>query len=95
VLELTRFATLETERRLVTWARRVSPAAIRRKGDVAARPSLDDTKDDQRARYLRWWWFEDGRRLALEGELPAEQGAVVAEGTRSRGGTPPRHRRRR
>jgi hypothetical protein len=79
VAELTRFATPETEKKLITWARRVSPAAIRRRGDVATRPSLEDTKDVERSRYLRWWWFEDGRRLGLEGELPAEQGAVVAK----------------
>jgi hypothetical protein len=32
----------------------------------------------ERDRYLRWKYFDDGRRFALEGELPAADGAVVS-----------------
>jgi hypothetical protein len=28
---------------------------------------------------LRYWWFDDGRRLGLEGSFGADQGAVVAK----------------
>jgi len=45
VVELTRFATPETEARLIAWAQRVSCAAIRRRGDLAARHSIEDTRD--------------------------------------------------
>jgi hypothetical protein len=28
---------------------------------------------------VRYWWFDDGRRFGLEGEFPADQGAVIAK----------------
>jgi hypothetical protein len=76
VLELCRFATPEDEARLVTWAKRVTVASIRRKAD-AHQLQLQDVVEADRARYLRYWWFDDGTRLGLEGSLPADQGAVV------------------
>ena len=27
---------------------------------------------------MTWWWFDEGRRFGLQGELPAAEGAVVA-----------------
>ena len=45
VLELCRFATPETEGRLLAWAGGVSCAAIRRKGDLAASGSIEETVD--------------------------------------------------
>ena len=78
VVELCRFATPETERRLITWARRVTVAGIRHRADLESRASLDDVVEADRTRYLSYWWFDDGRRLGLEGSLPAAQGAVVA-----------------
>jgi Domain of unknown function (DUF222) len=78
VVELTRFATFESEAGLITWARYVSCAAIRRKADVAVRRSLEEDRQSDRGRFLNWWYVDDGRRLGLEGELPAAQGAVVA-----------------
>ncbi|MBA2312116.1 MAG: DUF222 domain-containing protein, partial [Actinobacteria bacterium] len=77
-LELCRFATPGTERKLLIWARRVSVAAIRRKADLEARPSRQDTVEADKTRFLHYWWFDDGRRLGLEGSLPADQGSVVA-----------------
>ena len=74
-MELTRFATPETEGSLIPWAERVSSGCIRRKADLAARQEL---RDADRWRTLSWWYFDDGRRFALEAELPAAQGAVVA-----------------
>ena len=79
VLELCRVAAPETERKLIMWARRVSVAAIRRKADVAARPSQEDTVEADRTRFLRYWWFDDGKRLGLEGSLPADHGSLVAK----------------
>jgi hypothetical protein len=82
ILELARFATAETERKLITWAKRVSAAAIRRRADRANRPSLQDTQDSEHARYLRWWWFDEGKRVGLEAEFPAAQGAAVTKALR-------------
>jgi hypothetical protein len=79
VIELCRFATSGTERALIKWARRVTVAGIRRRADLESRASLDDVVEADRTRYLSYWWFDDGRRLGLEGSLPAAQGAVVAK----------------
>jgi hypothetical protein len=78
VVELCRVATPETERRLISWARRVTVAGIRRRADLATRGSVEDVVESDRSRYLRHWWFDDGKRLGLEGALPADQDAVVA-----------------
>jgi hypothetical protein len=79
VVELTRFATTETESRLISWAQGVSCGAIRRRGDLAARQTIDDLREAERTRFLSWWYFDDGRRFGLEAELPAAQGALVAK----------------
>jgi hypothetical protein len=76
VLELTRFAAEESEEELVRWARRSSPAAIRRRGDELER-QLDDVKDAYEERYVRTWWRADGSALHLEGLLPAAEGMKV------------------
>jgi hypothetical protein len=77
VLEVARFATPETEAGLVRWAQEVSCATVRRRGDVAARTSDEYVRDAERSRALSWWWTDGGRRLGLEAELPAAQGAIV------------------
>jgi Domain of unknown function (DUF222) len=78
-VELTRFATPETESRLLIWAGGVSCGAIRRKADVATRRTRDEVVDVERSRSLMWWTFDDGRRFGLQGELPSAHGAVVAK----------------
>jgi hypothetical protein len=78
VVELARFATAQTEGRLISWARGVSGACIRHRADVACRPSISEAQEADRARTLSWWYLDEGRRLGLEAELPAAQGAVVA-----------------
>jgi hypothetical protein len=78
VVELTRFATPSTEERLLAWAERVSPFAIRRKGDLLERRQAMEAAQVERDRFLRWKYFDDGRRFALEGELSAADGAVVS-----------------
>ena len=78
VVELARFATPEEEAQLLRWAREVSCGAIRKRGDLALRTAEEAVQaDDSRA--VTWWYFDDDRRFALEAELPAAQGAVVAK----------------
>ena len=79
LVELTRFATPETERHLIVWATRVSCGAVRRRGDLETRRTLRDAADVERDRRLSWWWFDEGRRFGLEAELPAAHGAIVAK----------------
>jgi hypothetical protein len=78
VVELTRFATPETESLLVRWAMGVSAGCIRHKGDLAVRLSLAEIQEAEVGRSLSWWYFDEGRRFGLSAELPAAQGAVVA-----------------
>ena len=79
VVELTRFATPETEGRLVRWAQNVSGAAIRRRADLAARQEIEEVREAERWRSLAWWYHDEGRRFRLEADLPAASGAVVAK----------------
>jgi hypothetical protein len=79
VVELCRFATPETEEKLITWARRVTVTGVRRRADLANRTPLEEVVDADRSRYLTYWWFDDGRRLGIEGAMPADTGAVVAK----------------
>src|SRR5438067_1616926 len=79
VVELTRFATPETEAELIPWAQRVSSGRIRHRGDLAMRRPADDAREVEEARSVWWWYHEEGRRFALEADLPAAQGAVVAK----------------
>lgn len=77
VVELCRFATPETEGGLISWARRVGVAAVRRRADLCVRIDTEQDMEADRTRYLRHWWFDDGRRLGLEASLAAADGAVV------------------
>jgi hypothetical protein len=79
VVELSRFATPDTEARLISWARGVSCACVRRKADLAARQSIEAAREADGARSLSWWYFDEGRRFGMEAELPAAQGSVVAK----------------
>ena len=79
VVELARFATAETESALIRWARRVSGAQIRRRGDLAERDAADTVVKVERERSLSWWFYDDDRRFRLEAELPSADGAVVAK----------------
>jgi hypothetical protein len=78
VVELARFASAETEGRLIAWAKGVSCACIRRTADLAVRRSIEDARETDGDRRVSWWYFDEGRRFGLEAELPAAQGAVVA-----------------
>jgi hypothetical protein len=78
VCELTRFATPESEVGLIRWAQGVSAAAIRRRAYGEIVDSIEEVRADDAVRSLSWW-YEDDRRLHLEGVLPSEQGAQVVK----------------
>lgn len=75
VIELTRFAAPSTERKLVAWARRVTPTGIRDRADLETAVSLRKVKDAHEGRHLRSWWDEMNHGLRFEGFLPADEGA--------------------
>ena len=77
VVELARFAAPETEGSLLTWAKGVSTAAIRRKADLVSRRAIEEVQEVERARFLNWWYHDEGKRFGLEAELPASDGMVV------------------
>lgn len=77
VIELTRFAIPGTEKKLIAWARRVSPAAVRRRADRACRPDPEDAKEAVRSRFLRWSFSDHS--MWLEGLFPATEGAAIAK----------------
>ncbi len=72
VVELSRFATPGTEAKLITWAKRVSPVAIRARAQELAARDRDETNDNRNDRFFRWSIDED--KLWLEGLVPAEVG---------------------
>ncbi|MDP9223049.1 MAG: HNH endonuclease [Actinomycetota bacterium] len=77
VLQLARFATPETEKDLLAWARRASVNAIRRKADLATRVSLQESKAAVEGRYLQWSWYDDDTKVGIDALLPADDGAAV------------------
>lgn len=79
VIELTRFATPQTEGELVEWAGDVTCATIRRRADLEVRAAHDETAGFERDRCLRYWYEDGGRRFGLEARMPSAQGAVVAK----------------
>ena len=79
VVELTRFATPQTESALIPWARGRASGAIRRRADLERRRERLEIVGAERDRFLRWGYSDDGMRFELEGELPADQGSIVAK----------------
>jgi hypothetical protein len=79
VVELTRFASPESERGLLAWAQSASSGAIRRRAELEARRSLEEAEAGERLRSVSWWHEDDGRRFCLAATLPAAQGALVAK----------------
>lgn len=82
VLQLTRFASAETEKELLRYARRTSLNALRQKADLATRPPLEEHIENHHARYLELRRFNDAGAIYLEGLLPADEGAIVAKALR-------------
>lgn len=67
VVELTRFATSETEVSLIRWANAVSCGAIRRKADLERKRERAETVEAERARSLRWWFEDEARGSVSRG----------------------------
>jgi hypothetical protein len=78
VVELTRFATAETEAGLVGWANTVSGAHIRHRADLEVRREISGVREAERTRHLSWDFFDEGRCFDLRTQMPAAGGAVVA-----------------
>ena len=78
-VQLTRFATRETETELVKWAKTVSHKTVREAADAAQRLDLDDAATNDRLRNFGWRLIENGTAYSFFGALPAEQGAVVVK----------------
>ena len=76
VVELTRYATAETEASLVQWAQRVPPARIRQEADRAVRRDREDAERVESERSLDWWPSEEGRMLDYGGRVPMAEGMV-------------------
>jgi hypothetical protein len=79
VLELCRFAQPSTEQKLIRWAQGVTLRTVRQRADVANRINENDVLEADRSRYLTYWWFDDNKRLGLEGSFPADQGALLVK----------------
>jgi hypothetical protein len=90
VVELTRLATPSREARLVNWAKGVSSGAIRRRADLETRIERREVEDAEESRSVSWWYFDEGRRFALEAELPASSGAKVVRALDQLAGQLPR-----
>lgn len=78
-LELCRFAHPDTEQGLLVWALAVSVTRVRQKADLHERHTRRQLEEAEADRSLGWWWVDDGRRLVLEGQLPASQGTVFTK----------------
>jgi hypothetical protein len=78
VVELTRYATPETEATLLEWAQDVPAARIREEADLAVRRDRDDAARVESERRLAWWPMDEGRMLGVSAHLPAAEGAVFA-----------------
>ena len=75
VVELIRFATPATEKKLVRWARRVTVATIRTRGDEEAKRSALEAEEAHRARYLRAQRWDD--HIEIDALLTLDQGAAL------------------
>jgi hypothetical protein len=76
VVELARFATPETEARLIRWAQGVSVGAVRAKADLA-KASPEEAREAHRDRRVQWWYFSENSRFGLSAELSAAEGIKV------------------
>lgn len=79
VVQLARFATPETERKLISWARRRSLNAVRDRAILETRRPPQEARDAHEARYLRFYPLDEIGSIGLDGRLPAAHGALVAK----------------
>jgi hypothetical protein len=61
----------------VSWALRVSIAAIRERADWAIKVAKEETQEAERARSVQWYWEPDRSRVNLHAVLPADMGMRV------------------
>jgi hypothetical protein len=77
IVELTRFATPQTEAGLIGWAQSAPCAEIRDRGDELKRRAVEDVRDAHHTRY----WFtrkvDDGHSLLISTKLPIVEGTAV------------------
>lgn len=76
VLQLARYLDADTEEREIAWARKARLDAIKRKADVANRPTLTDVQALEVSRYLTMWQCDEFGSLGIQGRLPAAEGAL-------------------
>jgi Domain of unknown function (DUF222) len=89
VVELTRFATPETEASLIPWAERVPSGRIREEGDLAAKRAREETEMIERDRRLDWWFHDEGPAVLAGGRSAGGGGRGGGPRHRTRGGDPP------
>lgn len=79
LVELTRLADAvdESEKKLLSWALRVSIASIRDRADWARRVALEEVQEAERARSVKWWWEMDRSHMNLHACLPADMGIRI------------------
>lgn len=73
-VELSRLATRATERKLLAWAKRSSPSAIRDRANRERRIDEEETKDAVRSMSLEWDWDQESTRLDYWGSMSADDG---------------------
>jgi hypothetical protein len=78
VVQLTRFATPDTEARLIRWATTVSLKRVRETADESLRPDLEEVRRNDSWRSFGWRPIEGGSAYSFFGSLPVEEGALVA-----------------
>ena len=79
LVELTRFATPETERALCRWGQEVAVSTIRDRADYEIRIAEQSVREADRERSLKWYYEADNTRLALHGSFPAIDGARIVK----------------
>src|SRR2546423_2024755 len=87
VVELTRFATPETEEDLVVWASRVSGSWIRRKADLEERQAIEETQEALRQRSIDFYFA--GPRFHLELDTSSADGVRIVTRLRATAQTIP------
>jgi hypothetical protein len=79
VVELTRFATPQTEAELIPWAQSAPCAEIRDRGDELKRRAVEDVRSAHDTRY----WFtrrvDDGHSLLISAKVPIVDGMAVSK----------------
>ncbi|HET7482523.1 MAG TPA: DUF222 domain-containing protein, partial [Actinomycetota bacterium] len=78
--ELARFATRATEKKLLSWAKRTSPAGIRARADQELRIPREDVEQAEKWRLLEWEWAEGNTGFSFWGSLPDDEAGLFVTG---------------